>query len=56
MHPHSRIDKTTASKKLRFILSDKSDFHMIDNLSIAVYAFASRILMSFSIDEMLPPR
>ena len=26
-----------------FILSDKSDFHMIDNLSIAIYAFARRI-------------
>ena len=26
---------------------------MIDNLSIAVHAFASHILMSFSIDEML---
>ena len=25
------------------------DFHMIDNLSIAVHAFANRILMSFSV-------
>ena len=39
VHPYSRIDMTTAWKKLRFILSDKFDFHMIDNLSIAVYAF-----------------
>ena len=29
---------------------------MTDNLSIAVHAFASRVLMSFSVDEMLLPR
>ena len=29
---------------------------MIDNLSIAVYVFASNILMSFSLDEKLLPR
>ena len=45
-----------AWKKLCFILSDKSDFQMIDNLSIAVYVFASHILISFSIDEMLLSR
>ena len=33
------------------VLSDKSDF-----LSIAVHAFASRILISFSVDEALLPR
>ena len=30
-------------------------FHMIDNLSIAINDFTSRILMSFSVDEMLLP-
>ena len=45
-----------ASKKLHFYLSDKSDFHMTDNLSIAVNAFVSRMLMSFSVDETLLPR
>ena len=29
---------------------------MIDNLSITVYAFVSRILMSFSVDETLLSR
>ena len=44
-------------KKLRFILSDRSDFHMTDNLSKAVHhAFASCELMSFSVDEKLLPR
>ena len=53
MHPYSRINTTTAWKKLRFILSDKFDFYMIDNLSISIHAFASRILMSFSVYETL---
>ena len=43
MHPYSRIDTTVTWKKLRFILSDRSDFRMIDNLSIAVHVFARRI-------------
>ena len=56
MHPYSSIDTTAAWKKLRFILSVRSDFHMIDNLSIAVHAFVSRVSMSFSVDETLLPR
>ena len=32
------------------------DFHMFNNLSIAVHAFASCTLISFSVDEMLLPR
>ena len=42
-------------KKLHFILSVKSDFHMTDSLSIAVYGFDSFQLMSVSFDEMLLP-
>ena len=53
VHPYSSIYCTPAWKKLRFILTDKSHFHIIDKLSIAVHAFASHILMSFSVDEML---
>ena len=52
-HPYNRIDTTTAWKKPRFILSDKSDFHMIDYLSILVHAFVSCVLMTFSVDETL---
>ena len=55
-HPYSSMDTTAAWKKLHFILSDKSDFHVTDNLSIAVHTFASHILMSFSVDETLLPR
>ena len=37
VHPYSSIDATAAWKKLRFILSVRSDFHMIDSLLIAVH-------------------
>ena len=53
VHPYSGIDTTAAWKKLSFILSNKSDCHMVDNLLIAVHAYTSCILMSLSIDEML---
>ena len=43
VHPYSSIDTTASWKKLRFILSVRSDFHMTDSLSIAVHAFASRV-------------
>ena len=55
VHPYSSIDTTAARKKLRFILSVRSDFHMIDSLSIAVPAFVSCVSMSFSVDEKLLP-
>ena len=38
VHPCSSIDMTAAWKRLRFILSDRSDFY---SLSMAVHAFAS---------------
>ena len=56
VHPYSSLHTRAAWKKLRFILADKSDFHMTDNQSIAVHAIASRVFMSFSVDETLLPR
>ena len=50
-HPYSSMETTVAWKKLRFILSVRSDFHMTDSLSLAVHAFASRVLISVSVDE-----
>ena len=47
VHPYINMDTTAALKKLRFILSDRSDFHMTDNPSIADHAFASHVLLSF---------
>ena len=53
VHPYSSIDTTAAWKKLHFILSVRSDFHMTNILSIAVRAFASHVVMSFLVDETL---
>ena len=53
VHPYSSFDTTAAWKKLHFILSVRSDFHMIDSLSIAVHAFVSCVSMLFSVDETL---
>ena len=53
VHPYSSMDMTAAWKKLRCILSDRFDFHMTNSLSIAVHAFASCILLTFSVDETL---
>ena len=47
VHPYSSIDTTAAWKKLHFILSVRSDFHMIDSLSIAVHAFISHVSMHY---------
>ena len=40
VHPYGSIDTTAAWKKLRFILSERSDIYVTDYLSIAVPAFA----------------
>ena len=56
VHPYCSIDTTAAWKKLLFILSVRSHFHLTDSLSTAVHAFASRMLMSVSVDETLLPR
>ena len=51
MHPYSSIDTTAAWKKLRFILSVRSDVHMIDSLSIAVHVFVSRVKYNTSLNN-----
>ena len=56
MHPYSSIDATAAWKKLRFILSVRSDFRIIDSLLIAVHAFVNLVSMSFSVYATLLPR
>ena len=53
VYPYSNIDTTAAGKKLCFILSDRSNFHMTNSISIVFHAFASRISMAFSVDETL---
>ena len=53
VHPYSRINTTATWTIFCFTLSDRSDFHMIDIQSIAVYAFARCTFMSFSVKETL---
>ena len=48
---YKTIDITIAWKKFRFILSVKSDFYMMESLSIAIHDLARRILLSISVDK-----
>ena len=44
-HPNKWFLETSEqSNLLRFILSDRSDFHMTDNLSIADHSYGSSVL------------
>ena len=56
VHPWNSMDKVTAWKKVRFILSLKSDLYMTINLLTAVHTIAKRTLASLSIDKMLLQR
>ena len=56
VHPYTSTDTTVTWKKLCFILSVRSDFHMTNSLWLSVHAFASRLLLSLSVDETLLPR
>ena len=51
MHLYCSFDTTAAWKKLCFILSVRSDFHMTDSLSISVHAFASHEFISAGIGD-----
>ena len=55
-HPYRGLDTTATWKQLRFILSDRFDFRKTNSLSRADHTFARRVLMPFSVDEMLLPR
>ena len=53
VHPYSIIDTATTWKKSHFILLNWSNFHMIDNMSLAFNAFTRSMLTSPSVDEIL---
>ena len=55
VYPFSSTDKAKAWKKSLFILSERLDFHMIDNLLIAIHIFTWHMLTSLSVDEILLP-
>ena len=44
VHPYSSMASAIPLKKSCCILSDRSDFHLIDNQPIAFHAFARRTL------------
>ena len=54
--PYSSTDMATAWKNSLFSLSVRSDFHMVDNLSMAVQAFPIRALILCSVDDISLPR
>ena len=56
VHPYISIDTAIASKNYHFILSERSYFHMINNLSITAHTFPMCMLTSLSVDEILLPR
>ena len=53
VHPYSSTDTATAWKTILVNISKRSDFHIIDNLSIVVHAFTRRMLTSLSVGEIL---
>ena len=52
VHPYNSTDTVTALKNSRFILSERLDFHMDDNLLKTVHTFSTRLLTSLSVDEI----
>ena len=53
VQPYSSTDAATTWKKSCFILSERSDFPMINNWTVAVYAFTKCMLISLSVGEIL---
>ena len=56
MQLYSCTYTVTARKNSRFILSKRSDFHMVVDLLVAVYAISMRMFASLWIDKILLPR
>ena len=55
VNPYIFIATFTVWKKSRFILLERSDFHMIDKQSIAIHVFFKHKLTSLSVDEVFLP-
>ena len=53
VQPYNSTDTAIAWKNSRFISSDWSDFHMVDNLSMAVHAFPKLMLTLLLVDKIL---
>ena len=56
MQPYSSTNITLSLEEILFYFTEESDFHMMDDQSIAVHAFTRSMLTSLSVDEILLPR
>ena len=56
VQPYNSIDMATAWKNSYFISFERSDFHMVVNLSIEVRTLPMCMLTLVSVDEILLPR
>ena len=56
VQPYNRTHTATAKKTSPSILSEISNFPIVDNLSVIVHGFITRMLISFSVDEILQPK
>ena len=56
VQPYNSTYTINAWKTSCFLLSERSDFSMIDNLSIPVHALPMCLLTSLSVDEILLPK
>ena len=48
-------DMAIAWKNSHLILSETSDFHIVDNMSVAIHALSMCMLTLFSVDKILLP-
>ena len=56
VHTCSSNSTATPRKKYHFILSNRLNFHMTDNQSIAVHTFARHLPTSISVNEIFLPK
>ena len=56
VHLYININTVTAWKKSHFILLERLNICMVNNLLVAFYAFAKGMLTSLSVDEILLPK
>ena len=54
LQPYCSTDMATTWKK-SILFYQRSNFHVIDNVSVAVHVFPIRVLISLSVDEIVPP-
>ena len=56
VQPYISTDTATVWKDFNLAISERLDFHTVNNLSRAVSDISKRILTSLTVDEILQPR